>query len=132
MRNALLISLISLTAFATPPQPRSVPLAWTWTVNPADLGGMSTNDYLTNIVFSLYSVTNCTIPTNQWPVVTNWQASTFPVAADGGWTNVVVVDTSTRFYLLSVGGVNGSTSPFSNLAVLVATPQSGIIRRLGP
>src|SRR4051812_11034877 len=103
----VLIALVALSLWAAAPATSPKLVTFKWQLNPADLGGMTTNQYLTNITFSLLSVTDCTIPTNQWPVITNWLASTFPSADGANWTNAVITDGATRFFLIQVANGNG-------------------------
>ncbi len=130
MKYLATLLLIGLTALSAVPTGTPRQVTWFWMPNTNDFGGMTTNQYFTNIVFRLYSVADCTVPTNQWPVIASWLAAGFP-AYDGNWTNYVNADGLTRFYLLTAGGVSGQ-SPFSNLAVWVPIPPSGIIKSVGP
>ncbi len=124
-RIAALLSICAIAALAAIPFPPKVSVVWKWSPNPADFGGLTTNDYYTNILFILYSSPNCTIPTNLWPVTTNWQASTFPSTDGVNWTNSVNIDGATRFYMISVANGNGGASPFSSVAPWLPTPPPG-------
>ncbi len=134
-RIATLLSAcaVALRLWAAVPASTPKTVTFKWQANPADLGGMSLSDYYTNITFIVYSVTNCTIPTNLWPVVTNWQASTFPSSDGVNWTNSITIDGSTRFYLISVANGNGGASPPSSVATWVPSPPVGFQPRVyGP
>lgn len=121
-------ALLSISAFAGT---QTNLVAWAWTANPSDMGGLSITDYYTNITFTLWSSTNVSIPMTNWPAVTNWQASSFPSPDGTNWTNAVVTDGQTRFFLLTVGAASGQ-SPFSNLLPLVAVPPSGVMKSIRP
>jgi hypothetical protein len=125
-----LVSLIALAALAVVPTTSPKLVTFQWKPDPAAFGGLSTNDYYTNILFRVLSVTNCTIPTNLWPVTTQWVASTFPSTDGVNWTNTVVADEVTRFYLIQVANQNGGFSPFSSVALWVPTPQPGTQPRI--
>lgn len=120
-----LLLLLPFTLLAASPVTAPKQVTFKWSLNPADLGGLSTNDYYTNIVFQLYSVTNCAIPTNQWPIVAAWSASSFPSPDGVNWTNAVTIDGNTRFYLIQAVNLNGGFGPFSSVSVWVPTPPVG-------
>lgn len=127
------LSLAALMGFAASPVITSKQVTFKWSVDPADLGGMTTNQYYTNIVFNLLSVTNCAIPTNQWPVVAAYPASSFPSPDGVNWTNTITIDGFTRFYLIQVSNQNGGLAPFSSVATWVPSPQAGTQPRVsGP
>jgi len=121
----LSIWLVGAVALAVVPVTTPKIVSFQWSPNAADFGGLSTNEYYTNIFVRLLGVTNCTIPTDLWPVTTQWQASTFPSVDGVHWTNQVVNDGVTRFYLVSVANGNGGASPFSSVAPWVPVPPPG-------
>jgi hypothetical protein len=78
------------------------------------MGGMSTNDYCTNLVLVIYSSKNITTPTNLWPVV---QVTPCSQLLPQGlpptpWTNALAIDNSTRFYSAQVTNYNNEAGPF--------------------
>lgn len=123
--NEFVLLLLSVGLATAPLAATPKPITFKFSVNPADLGGMSTNDYYTNIAFNVLSVTNCTIPTNQWPVVTNYLASSFPSPDGVNWSNTIVIDGNTRFYLIQAVNLNGGSGPFSSVATWVPSPPAG-------
>jgi len=125
--SVLLLSAASVLA-AGPATPKTI--WWKRFFDNSQFGGMTTNQFSTNVNFQVLSVTDCTIPTNSWPVLTNYQASTF-LSFNGFWTNTVVADGATRFYLMRVGVVNFS-SPFSDPFVWVPMQAPGIMGAVGP
>lgn len=130
MKKTILTSslLIGLSLFGGSPAPQPLSFTWQWNPNPADLGGLSTNDYLTNISFTLWTTTNVTLPVTSWSSATNWQASSTPNDGTGNWTGVATIDGQTRFYLLTVNALGGGQSPFSNQANWVAKPLAGLLK----
>jgi len=104
-------------------------LQFKWAPNPVDLGGMSTNDYCTNITIVAFSVTDCTVPTNLWPAVASWPATYFLNQGPPGsqWAAVVQTDQSVRFYMLAATNGSGVASPFSNAATWVPAPPAGVV-----
>jgi hypothetical protein len=78
------------------------------------MGGLSTNDYCTNLVLVIVSVKNITVPTNLWPVV---QVTPVTQLLPQGppptwWTNTLAIDNSTRFYSGYVTNYNNEAGPF--------------------
>lgn len=118
-------TLIVVAVFAASPVTTSKSITFKWSPDPADLGGMTTNDYYTNIVFNLLSVTNCAIPTNQWPVVATFLASSFPSPDGVNWSNNFTIDGFTRFYLIQAANLNGGSGPFSSVFAWVPSPHAG-------
>lgn len=108
-------------------------VSFRWLPRPSELGGLSTNDLTTNYVFILFSSTNVTTPQSNWPAIATWPAEQFTNQGPAGswWTNQLLIDESTRFYLLSISNRNGGASPFSSPAVWVPAPAAGTIR-VGP
>lgn len=47
----------------------AVTVTWTWQPTPEEMGGLSTNDYCTNVWFQLLSCTNVTMPMTNWTIV---------------------------------------------------------------
>ena len=123
--SSLALVLVALTVLAVAPTVTPKEVSFQWRPNPLDLGGMTTNQYYTNIVFNVLSVTDCTIATNLWPIVTNWTASTFPSVDGVNWTNTVTIDGATRFYLIQASNKNGGSAPFSSVATWVPSPPQG-------
>jgi len=130
MKKLFILLLSALAIAFVPGPPTAKTIWWQWNFDNTMFGGMTTNQFSTNVFFQVRSVTDCTIPTNSWPVTTNYQASTF-LSYNGWWTNKVTADGSTRFYLMSVGVANG-TSPFSDLFVWVPIQPPGIMGGVGP
>lgn len=48
---------------------QGVTLVWTWAPSTNEMGGLSTNDYATNVWFQLVATTNITMPMTNWTVV---------------------------------------------------------------
>lgn len=119
--------LVCATSFAAGTNNAPVKFTWTWAPNPLDLGGLSTNDYMTNIAFRLFSSTNINVPLTNWPKVAEWPATNY---TDGHWTNSVVMDAAVRFYVMKAwSGKAGGTgeSPFSNLDFELADLSAGTL-----
>lgn len=137
MKKLIALSFIvcALAVSAGTTNLHSVTFGWRWIPNTiVDLGGLSTNDYLTNISFKLYYTTNVTQPMSIWKVATNWPAA--PLLSQGPlgsmWTSSVTVDGFTRFYALTAFSSVASEgeSPFSNTALQLAPLPSGTLEIL--
>lgn len=120
---AFLLSLIPTLAFAAGPNSPAtngpIKVVFTWFPDPAQMGGMSTNDYMTNIVgFKIWSTP--TLTPQVWTVVTNLPA------AIGTNTCLLASNTNTTFYAATTVGVSGE-SPFSNTSVWIALPGGGTL-----
>ena len=123
--NRLISLLLALTvsAFAAGVNTNAptVVLKWNWAPRPQDLGGMSTNDYLTNLTFAIYSTPNCTVALTNWPMLTNVAA----LVAQVGTTNfelAIPIDGQTRFYVGKAKARTQGESDFSGVAVWVPAP----------
>lgn len=127
--NRALILVLSLLEFAAAAQTNT--LAFQQMPDPSDLGSLSTNDYYTNISFSLFSTTNSTDAETNWALITNWPASTMMSASAPGqwWTNgFVAPDSFTRFYIIQVSNFNnGSASAYSSIGEWFPTPSPGYL-----
>lgn len=103
---------------------------------PVDLGGLSTNDYMTNITFRLYSSTNASTPINQWQLYSAWQGSAFILQGpfNSQWSNTIPVEfTGARFFALkaySPKASGGGESPFSAVDFILAPLPTGTIDNL--
>jgi hypothetical protein len=127
-----LLSALSLGAwgsFADSPTNQTVALAWTWGPNIADMGGLSTNDYVTNVSFKIFTTTDATAPTNLWTIATNVPATSF-------WTNdanvlqytvTLACDTATRFYAAVTSDARADSN-FSQVAAYLAAPFPGLMQ----
>jgi hypothetical protein len=131
LRTMLLVILtLCASAFCASAQTTNLNVLWKWSPDLASLGGLSTNDYMTNLVFTLYSSTNATVPLTNWIVVTNWPAVPFLAQGPPGtmWTNRIAWDQQTRFYVMKAKEVlGGEESPFSNQAMKLAPLLPGVL-----
>lgn len=124
----LVASVIGLISFAAGgPQLQNLFVLFYWPLDPTDLGGLSTNDYMTNIVFNLYSSTNVSAPVQTWPLLLSVPGQSYlPQGLPGStWSNAINVDSYPRFYVLQVSNQNGGVSPFSQVAPWVPNPGQG-------
>jgi hypothetical protein len=127
-RVLLLIGLLlCLAPHSHAANTNTITLQMSLTLDSSTFGGLSTNDYLTNITILIYSSPDCTVPTNQWPIVAVYPASQFlnqglpPVY----WTNQLAVDGATRFYLMQSTNGNGAFGPFSRVVPFFWSSPSG-------
>lgn len=123
MKLPFLLSLLPLLSFAAGPiSPATngpIKVVFSWFPDPALMGGMSTNDYMTNIVgFRIWSTP--TLVPQVWTIVTNLP----PAIGTNSW--VLPSNTNTTFYAATTVGVSGE-SPFSNTAVWIALPGGGTL-----
>lgn len=132
---ALSVLIVALSLNAGTTNVHSVTFGWRWIPATVDFGGLSTNDYLTNIAFRLYTTTNITQPTTLWRVVTNWPGA--PLLSQGPlgsmWTQSLSADGFTRFYALtatSTAAPESGESPFSGVAFQLAPLPSGTLEIL--
>lgn len=125
-KSLLLLPLLLLAAAPSPITPHQ--LEFDWLPDNTSFGGLSTNEFYQYITFNIYSVTDVTTPTNNWPLVTNYLASDFP-SFDGHWTNTINIDGNTRFYMMNVGVANGN-SPFSPVFTSIPIQKPGVIKRV--
>lgn len=115
-------------------QAKPVWLGWNWNPSVTDMGGLSTNDYVTNFTFRVYSSTNLTVPLTNWTMTAEWPVSQFLAQGPLGstWTNSLVTMPGTRFYVMRTYCNKASEgerlSPFSNVEFLLAQPQAGILQ----
>lgn len=107
---ALILAGVTVSAAA---QTRTATATWTFSPPPEALGGMPLSDYLTNITFTIYTHTNCTVPLTNWTVI----ATNIPGTL-ARWP--LTIDTSTRFFVMKAVDRKGGSSPFSNADFLLA------------
>lgn len=107
---AIIVLIAATIAYAD-----NVKLTLDWKPSPAEMGGMSTNDYSTNFTFTVYQSANITTPITSWTVLTNLPATTKEVIVDAG--------TSSKFYAARVEGQRDA-SPFSSIGVWVTVSQA--------
>lgn len=132
MKTFAVLLLTTLSLLAAPP---SVPvtLSFTWTPSQAEMAGLSTNDYATNIVFVILSTVNVTQPTNQWPQVAVLPAPQFLNQGPVGtlWTNQMPFDGASRFFALIVSNTTSTTTSFfSNLAPWFQSSLPGVLKSI--
>lgn len=132
MKTAIALLLTSLSLLAAPP---SVPVTfgWVWAPSQAEMAGLTTNAYSTNIAFVIVSTTDVSQPTNTWPVMAVWPATQFTNQGPVGslWTNQIPFDGSSRFFALIVSNTtSGTVSPFSNLAPWFQSSVAGVIKSI--
>jgi len=122
------LSLGILIALAAPPA-TTVTIPMKWMPDPANMAGLSTNDYCTNIVALILSTTNVNQPTNQWPVVASVPVPNLLLQGQPGtiWNYTLQMDGQSRFYAIVMTNGNGGSSPFSNLAPGLTAPTAGTI-----
>lgn len=126
---AILFCCSAISLQAAPPAV-SITLSFKWYPGQGELAGLSTNDYLTNIVFNLVSTPDVTMPTNQWPVFATWTATQFTNQGPAGsvWTNTITMADQSRFFAIVVSNIAvGAVSPFSNLAPWFQPPIPGVL-----
>lgn len=107
----------------------SVTLAWTWAPSPGELGGLSTNDYVTNVWFQVLSSTNINTPQNNWTVVLDNVKAT-PWSTQYVATVTLTNSTGPQFFAgrtLTLRDI----SPFSNIAPYVHGG-GAMTMRIGP
>ena len=123
--------LISACLTATAQTPKTVLM--NWHPDPNQMGGLSTNDYLTNIVFVIRSSTDIRTTPTTWQVLTNSEASTYTaqILAGAPIAITVNIDSITRFYVANATSKNGGVGPFSNVGVWVPGPPGGAISIVG-
>lgn len=93
-------------------------LWWYAPPNTNFMGGLSTNDFFTNVTWVAVSTTNVTIPYTNWPVYFSLPATAFPGYPGPYWTQYIVVDMPFRaFVVYPITGV--TNGPPSNVAVAV-------------
>lgn len=134
MKKLLLFPLLCLSLCAAPIS-TNVTFYFHWP-GPSDFAGMTTNDYMTNIMFYIYSTTNTANPVTTWPLYSTWQGTMFLVQGPIGsqWTNTIPVDfTGARFFSMraySPRAAGGGYSPFSAVDFILAPLVTGTIDSL--
>lgn len=121
-----LLPLLPILAFGSGPTNGPIKIQIEWYPDPAQMAGLSTNDYMTNIdSFVLYSTTNIAAPV--WSPVTN-----LPPAV--GWsTNLVTAPLNSTFFTATTKTKKGSESPFSpNDIWALANPARSFLILKGP
>jgi hypothetical protein len=86
-------------------------------LDPAVMGGMTTNDYLTNYSIRIFTQTNITIPPTNYILYTNYVPNIFLSQGPPGtvWSNTVPTPTNTCFFISQCTNVsNGGAGPFSH------------------
>lgn len=136
MRKLIALTLttaaIVLAVRATVPVvPTTVRVVFTMNVDTNYLGGLTPSQFGSNFTALVWSTTDITVPTNQWPIVMTIPCGPL-IAAQGPpgtwWTNPLVTDSSTRFYIFAYSNnANGGVGPFSNLAPYFYRPPPGTV-----
>lgn len=112
-----LLSLIPALAFAAPATTNStLTLAWDWTVPPT--GGLPTTDFLTNVVFQLYSSQNLSTPSANWTPSGTFTSSNWTFNGVQTFTASIPATNAFLFYALSAK-TTGGESPFSNMLLVL-------------
>jgi hypothetical protein len=95
-----------------------------------ELGGLSTNDWLTNITLNVSFSTNVAIPITNWPVVASYPAAQFLTQGPAGswWTSSIPSAASAGFYTIQPTNGNGTIGPFSYPGVWLPTLPGGFIK----
>src|SRR5512147_649320 len=102
-----------------------------WQPTPVLMGGLSTNDYFTNVVFRLYGTTNVALPVSNWPLQTTLPAQPFLTQGPPGtdWTYPFVRPSGTMFFVMTAyvakAAPGGDESPFSNTDFQLERPSTG-------
>lgn len=128
-RSGLVYLLLLVPVIPAKAQLQNVTLQMQMIVDTNSLAGLSLADYCTNQWLEVLSSTNASTPTNQWPTLAWFPASQFlnqglpPV----WWTNQMLVDASTRFYLLRCTNGTGGLGPFSLVVPFFWTAPQGRI-----
>jgi|SRR5579872_528532 len=127
MKRAIVTFLVSALAVSLS---AAATLYFFLPVNPASFGGLSTNDYLTNVTLVLYSSTNAATPMTNWQAVAAWPASQFLTQGPAGswWTSAVPSSATAAFYSLQSTNGSGASSPFSYPAVWLPSSPAGVIK----
>lgn len=121
---ALIFSISLLASAAQTPSG----LAWNFRPDPADMGGISTNDYTTNFVFVAYQSLTVNTPITNWPAISVSPMSLYAnnIIAGVDCTNLLTLTASTAFYVMQVSNIyTGVVSPFSGVAVWFKAPPAG-------
>lgn len=137
MKRLIILStlLVCGWAHAAGANTNRVSLGFTWVPLVSDMAGLSTNEYLTNITFRVYSTTNVALPLANWTQLAEWPAVNFLSQGPCGalWISQVTVDGASRFYVarsFSSKASGDGLSPFSNTDFQLALPPSGTIQIL--
>lgn len=105
--------------------------------DPLLMGGMSPNDYATNFELVVLGSTDCTVPTNQWPVLMAVPATQFtnqgPFGSD--WTVSVPTTSNPTFFFLQFTNFNTSggsqgRGPFSSVVAWVSGAPPGKLKKV--
>lgn len=128
-RTGLVYLLLLAPVIPAKAQLQSVTLQLQMIVDTNSLAGLSLADYCTNQWLEVLSSTNAATPTNQWPTLAWFPASQFlnQGLPPTWWTNQMLVDTSTRFYLCRCTNGSGALGPFSSVVPFFWTAPQGRI-----
>lgn len=73
-----------------------VKLNWEWFPSPQEMGGLSTNDYATNVWFQLWTTTNVTLPLTNWTMIAD-NIPAYPYSTQ--YTASASIDAAPHFYV---------------------------------
>lgn len=93
-------------------------LWWYEAPNTNFMGGLSTNDFWTNVTFVAVSSTNVTVPLTNWLIYGQWPATNVLGFPGPYWTQYIAADVPFRAFALQAVSTT-TNSPFSDVAVAV-------------
>lgn len=91
----------------------TIPLAWTWPI--PNTGGLSTNDYLTNVVFVLYSAANVAGP---YTIAANLAAGSYQYLGTNTFAADFPASNQLQFFELTSSTAGGESLPSNRLPIL--------------
>lgn len=119
---AVAIAPLRLSGAGTGSTNATLVLQWSWILG--DQGGLSTNDYLTNIAFRVYCAPNIASP--NWALYTNFYSTNYTFTAPSNFTATVSVSNSLLFFTATTVTIGGE-SPFSNRLPILPAPSQGVL-----
>lgn len=128
MKKAILALILGLSALGAGLPTTTVTLQMRLTVDPAQFGGLSTNDYLTNYNIVILQTNQVSTNFSGYSLLTNYPANFFLSQGPCGtwWTDRVSVASSPGFFVMfATNQNNGGAGPFSPLAVWLPNSPSG-------
>lgn len=121
-----LFALIPVLTFGSPASTNStITLVWDWPIPMT--GGLSTTDFLTNVVFQLYSSSNLGTPSTNWQAFTVFTSTNWTFNGTQTFTGNIPATNSFLFFGLTAK-TTGGESPFSNVLLILPVQGGGVLK----